>query len=1187
VEGRELVHIGKITVRNFKSFSGTVKLGFDQGFNVITGPNGSGKSNIIDAVQFVFGELGSKRMRVPDLSGLIYDGAGEDGSNKPQYAQVTIYFNNSDRGLAIDRKTVSVGRRIDQQGKSKYFLNGKRTSRRRLLDLLVMAGISPGGYNIVLQGTATRLSDLTASERMTALEDLVGITEYDEKKTEAKARLSEAERKIEVASAKGDEVRKRVNSLERERNDALRHNLLTREEQRFGAYKLTYQIAQLESKIAEIKGQVSGNQAEVEGLENEKATLLIEKDAARDRLEEYTKEASEKGNTRLPLLRSDLVGKRTLINSLEARLREIESRKTSLQFNIENKLQEIERSEAEKEEKRQRLQELTKSEVQLNKEIEGKEAQLQDLTEKSITLKETAEANQKRVEKLTEDLVPMQESLSGLEIEINRHLVNSNALETKIEELEQKKKDSANTTNTLIDKIEEFEALKVEEAGKLEEMLETIEDQVKQQRGLRNTIQGANKLAKDAELTITQFAAKRDLWKNVVTEEKAQARIREMGEAGALKGYHGPLRSLLKIDLKLQRAASTAAEGWINAMVVEDIDTVMECVEGLKKNRLGMTKFIPLKDINPPEPLPDIEEPGVEGYLPRLIRYDETYAQAVNLVWGDTFVVRDRAAAIDLSRRGYRAVTLSGDLFEVDGGVIGGHWRRPPDYSKLIPSEESVSELSNTIKTLRSRLTKKMADLRKSGGNLREFTGFMNNFNKNIDAIDGRIEETKENIKRIERNIATIDTNIAKIAEERNREMALVATLEERKERTLQEIERTKAEITELKELSPAEIAGFEVSYDTISREVAEMRSRRTQIISDISVQTNLIERYLELKKSDSENQIEGRRKEIESLEQEREETHSKLKVETSALADIQNVLNNVTSEVEATSRILEGHRRTVRRIEQQIERLDNRRSNIERRSMTLSVEEEKYRLQTEQRFEELARLGFEDTVPIEELDLNKVERTLQRIRMEKTSLGAINQLAIRHYEEVVVNYKYLSVRINELEEEKLSILRFIDEVEREKTEHFMKAFNQVCENFSAVFAKLTGGGDGRLELQKPEAPFSAGVDLYVQFPGKPMRLVSGASGGERSCAAISYLLAIQQFLKAPFYLFDEIDAHLDDINTARLADVLKESALEAQFLMVSLKDVMVHNADKIYGVFAQGGRSRVLSLPMKVEVAA
>jgi chromosome segregation protein len=174
------------------------------------------------------------------------------------------------------------------------------------------------------------------------------------------------------------------------------------------------------------------------------------------------------------------------------------------------------------------------------------------------------------------------------------------------------------------------------------------------------------------------------------------------------------------------------------------------------------------------------------------------------------------------------------------------------------------------------------------------------------------------------------------------------------------------------------------------------------------------------------------------------------------------------------------------------------------------------------------------------------------------------------------------------MEEEKLGILKFIEEIEQEKQENFMNAYNQICDNFSIIFAKLTGGGDGQLELQKPENPFSGGVDLYIQFPGKPMRLASGASGGERSVAAIAYLLAIQRFLKAPFYLFDEIDAHLDDLNTSRLAEVLKENAADSQFLMISLKDVMVYTADRIYGVFAQSGRSRVLALPMReVRVAA
>ncbi|MHA2024179.1 MAG: hypothetical protein ACTSWQ_11010, partial [Candidatus Thorarchaeota archaeon] len=284
----------------------------------------------------------------------------------------------------------------------------------------------------------------------------------------------------------------------------------------------------------------------------------------------------------------------------------------------------------------------------------------------------------------------------------------------------------------------------------------------------------------------------------------------------------------------------------------------------------------------------------------------------------------------------------------------------------------------------------------------------------------------------------------------------------------------------------------------------------------------------------------------------------------------------------EATTKMLERHRASVQKLDRQIERLDRNRVNIDRRAMDINVDIEKCRLQAEQKFEELARLGYEDAVPTDEADLNQVEYTLQRVRREKMSLGAINQLAIRNYELEAYNYKHLSVHINELEEERGSILNFIEEVERDKTEHFMKAFNEICENFALIFSKITGGGDGRLELQKPENPFSGGVDLYVQFPGKPLRLAAGASGGERSVAAIAYLLAIQRFLKAPFYLFDEIDAHLDDLNTARLADVLKENTKDSQFLMVSLKDVMVHNADRIYGVFAQGGKSQVLSLPMK-----
>jgi len=1184
-----VVHISRVVIKNFKSFGGEpIRLNFQPGFNIITGPNGSGKSNILDAVQFVLGELGSKRMRAPDLGGLIYDGAGEDKVGRAQVSQVTLYFNNTDRGLPVDRSTVSIGRKMDRDGKSIYYLNGKRTSRRRVLDIIEMAGITPGGYNIVLQGTATRLSDLTPSERMNALEDLVGITEYDEKKAAAKARLNEAERKIEVATARIEEIKKQVNELEKQRNNAIAFSLLDKEERRLNAYRISGQLNTLDAKLAEIQGQINERQEEIKGLEEERERFAEERAKAQQRLDEFNKEAAERGNTRLPMLRSELVGKNTLKESLNGRLREIEQRKTTLQLDIQEKEAEIEGSRNEISGRNTQLEELEELEEQLREELDGRRSELATLNEKILSARETAEQNQRELEELTESLMPMQESLTGIETDVNRHVITAEAIEERIAGLEERRQGYLERRGSLEEKLKEYESLKDEEAKKLEDMIKTVEDQVEHQRSIRSTIEGANKLAKDAETTITEFTAKKDLWRHVVTEEKALERIVEIGEAGAIDGYHGPFRGLLKIDLPIQRAVRSAADGWINAVVVDDLAVAKENVERLKKTRLGMTRFIPLNRLAKPEKLPELKIKGVVGSVPELVRYDDLYAPAVYMVWGDTYIVEDADAAEKVAAQGYRAVTKSGDVFDAYGGVKGGYYRRPPDWSKLIPTDESIDNLSSTIKDLRRKLSTRMKELKSSGFDLRKFTQYMDDSQERVKRIDEEMEATRESIERLDYNMKMLLEAMEKARAELENEHALEATLGERKARTLEQIEETKKRIEALKEVKLSDVASLELDRNTVNHEIGLLERRIADMENDRTIQSGFVDRILSLKITEAEQDIERARGEIEALGVEAEEIRGQLAEVDKDIEELDGLLREVTSEVEATSRVYEGHQRTLRQINNRIESLDRRRAETERRVSGLTLETEKVRLQAEQRLEELARLGFSDRVETDELGVEQVERRLAQIRNEKRGLGAINQLAVEHYDITKREYKQRSIRINGMEDEKKSILEFIDEIEREKQDHFMNAYNQICENFSDIFGKLTGGGDGQLELQKPEDPFSGGVDLYIQFPGKPMRLASGASGGERSVAAIAYLLAIQRFLKAPFYLFDEIDAHLDDLNTSRLAEVLKENAADSQFLMISLKDVMVHNADRIYGVFAQNGVSRVLALPMReAKVAA
>jgi chromosome segregation protein len=1121
-------------------------------------------------------------MRVPDFSGLIYDGAGEQDQNKPQMSQVTIYFDNTDRGLASDRTQVSIGRKVDRNGQSDYYLNGKRTSRKAVLDLLSLAGITPGGYNIVLQGTSTRLSDLTPSERMDALEDLIGIKEYDEKKAEAKARLTEAERKIEVSAARIDEVKKRVTELERQRNDALRFNHITREEKRLTAQKLSFQINQLEEKLSVLMAQMHEREAEAAKLEEEKTQLREEREAARNRIEEFNREAAERGNTRLPMLRSNLVSRQTLRTGLTNRLKQIENRLAQLGNLITQKETEIKNAENEIEERKKSLESLKASEAQVIEQLEPNRRELEGYTVTIRSARQSAGDNQRQYEKLTESVMPMQESLSGIEIEINGHKTSISTINDKINDIEGRKVEFGKTIENLNSKLGEYASLKVQEAQRLEDMLGNIEDQIKRQRDLRSTIEKANDLAKEAETTLTEFSAKRDLWRHVIVEERALERIREIGEAGALTGYHGMLRRLIKVDLPNQRAVYSAAETWINAVVVDDTVTVLDCIDRLKKTKFGVCKFIALDQLGAPEPLPAIAEEGVIGPVSDMIRCDEVYAPAVHLIWGDTYVVKDDAAALKVVAQGHRAVTVTGDVYEAGGGFKGGFYRRPPDYAKLIPTEESIDNLGRTIKDLRERLKTRMAELKASGGNLRGFNSFMDGSKETMVKIDAEVVETNERIERIKKNIEQADETIVKYRNEAERQKDLIAALDERKQRITQQIEGSKQELAKLREFKPSDVTELEMKSASLRKFVSEQQEQLIKIQNEIAVSRGYIERILTLRHTEASEQKRRMLEEVKSLEDEQVTSNQRLVEVSKEIETLEVDLDTVSTEVEATSKVLDQHQKTLRMVNQRMEDLERRREAEDKRMNQLSLDIERLKLQCEQRLDELATNGYEDKVDIAGVELERVEGLLQMVRQEKNGIGAVNMLALDHYDEYMNNYKSQSTRINELEEEKAGILKFIEQVEKDKTEHFMAAFNEVCENFSALFGRLTGGGDGRLELQKPEDPFAGGVDLYLQFPGKPMRLGSGASGGERSVAAIAYLLAIQRFLKAPFYLFDEIDAHLDDLNTGRLAEVLKDTSNEAQFLMVSLKDVMVHKADRIYGVFSQGGRSRVLALPMK-----
>jgi chromosome segregation protein len=249
-----LVYIKKLDVFGFKSFgSKNISLNFQKGLIAVTGPNGSGKSNILDAIIFALGENSPKALRVDKFQSLFHDSDASDNPHK--VVKVSVTFDNEDRGIPIDDNLVTITREMSggNTGESQYYLNKKRVSRNNILELMEIVVASPNKLNIVQQGMITRISELNSEDRRKIIEDIIGLSYFDEKKDQAYKQLEESDRRLEIALAKMGEVRNRIDELEEERNYQHRYSQIESEINRLKAIRLSGSLNNLTNKIAEFK----------------------------------------------------------------------------------------------------------------------------------------------------------------------------------------------------------------------------------------------------------------------------------------------------------------------------------------------------------------------------------------------------------------------------------------------------------------------------------------------------------------------------------------------------------------------------------------------------------------------------------------------------------------------------------------------------------------------------------------------------------------------------------------------------------------------------------------------------------------------------------------------------------------------------------------------------------------------
>jgi len=1172
-------YIKKIEIKGFKSFGQTAKIVLDKGFTAITGPNGSGKTNVVDAVLFALGELSTKRLRAENAAKLIFHGSEKAGLERAKMAKVVIQFDNSDGRIPVDATTVTISREVYRNGQSVYRLNGRRISRVHIMEILSMAGISSTSQNIILQGTITRLTDISPMERRKIIEDLVGIAQYDAEKAEAEEKLRAADISIRTAMGRIDEVQRRVEDLERERNELLRYNFLKNEIKKFEAVKLSHDIAQIQGKIKQDFTQAEKIKSRLEKIRALRDQYRQRRREIEGEWRKLSSEIVEEGGSQVFRVQMKIGELKSKLTELATK---ISSGKTSLEGLKkvrENSLQQYQSIRAEIRENRLKIRRLRSEYERIMSQINSKQAEHDALAQEAAQLWESIGENSKRIREIELQLDRDYKRLAFLRSEHAKSQTAIKIRERRLKDLNERKERFASTLGELGRSLAELIKVQKEQKTQLKNLERMLERRIAQKEAIEREIAEAGKIAESAREAVVEFATQRELAETVAAEEKALKSIEELGELGVIQGVYGRLRNLIKIDKAYQQAIEVAAGGWLDALIVKDFDAAFTCTETLRRMKLGRIKIIPLEAVSTAKPVKVPEGRNVRGAAFSFIKCAKQYEPAVYFVFGDTLVVPEEKTAFELSSQGYRVVTVNGDLYEPGGALESGYYRAPIDFSAIIPSEAAIKSLDEAVRALQQHLSRRGSDIASLEEEIDRTRVEIARLSEAITTLDREIARVKRSIKRTKSNVRRIEANIKRIEGEIEAEKAKIWTHRAERSTLQKEIRKLQTELASLRrKVDPANIQEMEVKREKLAEEINTLRQKLGTVQTEISTLQSQFDNVLrvgyknaKIQLAKVEQQLRKVESEVEEALQEREKLKQELAELEKSRIELSKTVLSAKEEAQKFSNQIDEIDKELRKIEAEYEETDRLLNQYQLNIQTSMIQLEQWQNQ-------LRQFGYEKPLEVTVKEVEEATASLRMLQFELDRISGVNQLALSHYAEQISRYKELSLRMNELEREKQAILKFMEEIESKKHKVFMEAFEKINQNLQKYFSKLTGGGAATLILENPGEPFSGGIDMIVQFPNKPSIMVSGASGGERSVAAVAFLFAIKDFTPASFYILDEIDAHLDAFHVSRLAEVLLEESEKAQFIVITLKPEMVNKAQKVYGVYGRNGVSNVIS---------
>ena len=1202
------MYLKELVMVDFKSFKGEVRIPFGRGFTAITGPNGSGKSNSGDAIQFVLGPKSAKTLRAQNSKDLIFNGG--KNSRPAKGCAVTLVFANPAmegglRRLPLDMDEITMAKRVrlTPAGNvvTEYQLNGEESSLKAFHRLLGAANARPDGYNIVLQGDVTSLSKMSSGERRKVLDDVAGVTSYDEEIRKADRQRKQVEEYLERIAMIEQEQQRHLAELVEEKKDAekalkIREDLLNARARLWRA-----RLAGQQGTIEHQRREIGRNIEEASALEAdvaEAAKHLIQLD---DAIAELVKQIQDKLGGGGEALQQEIQRLNVAIETAADRLSDMASRdqtdgenRTRLEADLDeasaasdHAAADIKQAEEALKAAKDALAAAAKEEATVREALEGSTSDVAELArtvqacEEEIEHARAALANaQSDVDRsatagelLLEERQKAEEALAGAKMQVAESELQGQEIKAMAEGSDRESLARDLTA------AQRKESTLVEEANAVEMRLRDVERQLARARAAMESNSGSSGLTGGA------------------------AAVLGARDSGELEGIFGTIAGLCAPKHEAHSTAlSTAIGGGMMSVVVETDEVAAKAIRWLKNNNAGRATFLPLNKINAGRPagraVMVARQPGVIGFAHDLLEHDPRIDAAVRFVLRNTLVV-DTMATARANMGGVRLITLDGSVAEAGGAMTGGSPRRSRiSFGGKIQGASEVERLTKEVERLRMMsegVSAKVREAREAQAEVRRRLGDLANNDAAAKLASWRSAHAaaKSTLAKEEGNLAGLVKRLDAFEQEGRRHLALRAQAQQRLAEAVEAKDEASQHLqdaspTHLKErLHAAELAKTTAEADLQSNEatirsgkerhallfgnVEDLTGRLDALASDAA--TRATERAT-LERAMAEN-----REVLIAKEEERRshlEEHQGLEDERIRLVDERSALRAASEQKASDARSRRQHAEELRRL------LSTSEAHLV--EIRASMVEE----------------GVPETVE-DEAPLPTVadgERTVRRLERRIEDIGSVNWRAIEQHAACEERLASLSADHGVLKGRRQDLLDLAEQLDQQRTVRLTQVLSKVNENFKRVYKTLSKGGEGELFLENPEQPFSGGLDMWARPRGKSSRCrLQGLSGGEQSMAALALIFAIQDYDPSPFYYFDEVDQNLDSDNARLIAEMCRARSERAQFIMVTLRKVSLSLADHHIGVTHGGdgcsrrimdfNRQRALELGEAAEEAA